>query len=144
MARFRVKTAVEAITFDELVEHGRASGAACYPPAMMPWSFNYRGRPVTHESDDCFLITGVLGTQRMRPGFMLVVDDQHLLRVYEPEEFARLFEPLNAVACASEPCPFTGVDEVIAGSGRKYCDYHARNLRAILGPWPGRSTGVVA
>ena len=45
--KYRKKPVViEAITFDELVEHGRQSGAIVNG---MPWSFEYNGHPITHE-----------------------------------------------------------------------------------------------
>jgi hypothetical protein len=37
------------------------------------------------------------------------------------------------VACASRNCPLEGTTEVIAGSGKKYCAFHAEQLRMLLG-----------
>lgn len=69
--KFRKRPVViEAITFDELVEHGRAQGVPCYNG--MPWSFTYAGHPITHESDDCYLIPTLEGTHMMRRGDMLI------------------------------------------------------------------------
>lgn len=45
---------VEARTFEEFVQYGRDSGAAIIN--NMPWHFNYEGYPVTHETDNCYLI----------------------------------------------------------------------------------------
>src|SRR5688572_10568559 len=45
---------VEAITFEELVDYGKASGANIVNG--MPWSFEYKGQPITHENDDCYII----------------------------------------------------------------------------------------
>lgn len=42
------------ITFNELVAHGILSGAPL--TRGMPWSFEYKGNPITHENDDCYLI----------------------------------------------------------------------------------------
>jgi hypothetical protein len=44
-----------SITFDDLVAHGIASGATLHNG--MPWAFTYEGFPVTHETDDLYLIT---------------------------------------------------------------------------------------
>lgn len=47
---------VEAITFEELVEHGlKAEGANIVEG--VPWSFGYRGLTVTHETDDCYQLS---------------------------------------------------------------------------------------
>lgn len=73
MARFRKKpVVVEAITFDELVAHGRASGAPLYGEAQMPWSIEYRGHLISHERDDCYLIPTREGTMQMGPSDMLI------------------------------------------------------------------------
>jgi hypothetical protein len=62
---------IEAITFDELVEHGRNNGGNIVNG--MPWSFNYNGHPVTHENDECYLIpSNTGGTERFTPNDMLI------------------------------------------------------------------------
>jgi len=61
---------IEAITFDELVEHGRKNGANIVNG--MPWSFQYAGHPVTHENDDCYLIPTLEGTMKMGRTDMLI------------------------------------------------------------------------
>jgi hypothetical protein len=69
--KFRKKPVViEAITFDELVQHGIASGAPTQNG--MPWSFDYQGQPITHENDDCYLIPTLEGTMRFERGDMLI------------------------------------------------------------------------
>lgn len=71
MAKFRKKPVViEAITFDELVAHGLANGANVVND--MPWSFDYKGQPITHENDDCYLIPTLEGTMRFERGDMLI------------------------------------------------------------------------
>lgn len=55
MPKFRKKpVVVEAITFQEFIEHGRANGGNIV--GGMPWSFKYNGHPVTHETDERYLI----------------------------------------------------------------------------------------
>lgn len=61
---------VEAITFDELVAYGKASGANLV--RGMPWSFTYNGCPITHETDDCYLIPTLEGTMQFKRGDMLI------------------------------------------------------------------------
>lgn len=63
---------IEAITFDELVEHGRAQGVPLVGTLAMPWSFTYAGQPITHENDTCYLIPTVDGTMRFNRGDMLI------------------------------------------------------------------------
>jgi hypothetical protein len=71
MAQFRKKPVViEAITFDELVEHGKASGANIVNG--MPWSFHYKGHPITHETDDRYLIPTLEGVHNFTPQDMLI------------------------------------------------------------------------
>ena len=71
MAKYRKKPVViEAITFSELVEHGKANGGNIVNG--MPWSFDYAGHPITHENDQCYLIPTLEGTMHMTPNDMLI------------------------------------------------------------------------
>ena len=73
MAKYRKKPVViEAITFDELVAYGKTQTANIV--AGMPWSFSYAGHPVTHETDDCYLIPTLEGTMKFQRGDMLITD----------------------------------------------------------------------
>ncbi len=74
MAKFRKKPVeIEAITFDELVEFGRTQ---MHDTAGMPWSFDYKGQPITHENDDCYLIPTLEGTMKFNRGEMLITGVQ--------------------------------------------------------------------
>jgi len=66
-----MKTLV-AITFDDLVEHGRSQGVPLYGTREMPWSFTYEGHPVTHENDDCYLVPTRFGAAQLWRGDLLV------------------------------------------------------------------------
>ena len=71
MPQFRKKpVVVEAITFDELVAYGKASGAPLV--LNMPWSFSYAGHPISHETDDCYLIPTLEGAMKMGRNDMLI------------------------------------------------------------------------
>ena len=71
MSLWRKKPVViEAITFQELVEHGKASTTNIVNG--MPWSFDYKGHPITHENDECYLIPTLEGTHNMTPADMLI------------------------------------------------------------------------
>lgn len=45
---------IEIVTFEKLVEYGKNNGANIVN--NMPWSFEYKGRPVTHENDEKYLV----------------------------------------------------------------------------------------
>ena len=71
MAQFRKKPVViEAITFDELVAYGVENGGNIVNG--MPWSFNYKGHGISHENDDCYLISTNKATLRFNRGDMLI------------------------------------------------------------------------
>jgi len=72
---------VEAITFEELVAHGKKSTQK--HTHNMPWIFHYKGRPVTHENDQCYLIPSFNGHLRMTPADMLVTDDKGEMHLCE-------------------------------------------------------------
>lgn len=67
---------IEAITFGELVQHGieqcKSEGRDHNIINGMPWSFKYKGHPITHERDDCYLITTLEVTHHMTPDDMLI------------------------------------------------------------------------
>jgi hypothetical protein len=71
MGYFRKKPVViEAVTFEEFVEYGRNNDA--HIVNGMPWSFNYKGHPVTHENDECYLIPTLEGILQFTPSDMLI------------------------------------------------------------------------
>lgn len=56
---YKRSSVIEAISFDELVQHGIDNGGNIVNG--MPWSFTYRGHRITHENDDCYLIASPTG-----------------------------------------------------------------------------------
>jgi len=73
--KYREKPAViEAITFQELFEHGIRQGAETHNG--MPWSFEYNGHAITHENDECYLIPTLEGIHIMTPKDMLITGVQ--------------------------------------------------------------------
>lgn len=100
MARYRKKpVTIDAITFDELVAHGIASGGNVVNG--MPWSFSYAGHPITHENDDCYLIPTLEGTHQMRRGDMLITGVKGEIYPCKGDIFALTYEP------APSPTPET-------------------------------------
>jgi hypothetical protein len=92
VAEFRKKPVViNAITFEELVAEGIASGAPL--TNGMPWSFAYNGHPVTHENDDCYLIPTLEGTMRFDRGDMLITGVQGEIYPCKADIFAATYEP---------------------------------------------------
>lgn len=72
-------------TFDELVRHGLAECLAEHRDDSivngMPWSFTYKGMPVSHENDDCYIVAGV----RFERGQVLLTEPGHPPRVLPAE-----------------------------------------------------------
>lgn len=88
---YRLKPAVvQALTFDQFVQHGRDNGANIVNG--MPWSFQYRGEPVSHENDKCYLI-GAYPQLRFGPHEMLVTGVQGDLYTMEIANFNKTYEP---------------------------------------------------
>ena len=89
--KYRKKPVViEAITFEELVQHGIDSGA--YLHDGVPWSFDYAGHPITHENDDCYLIPTLEGTMKMMRGDMLITGVAGEIYPCKPDIFAATYE----------------------------------------------------
>lgn len=65
---------VEAITFEELIEYGVKSGANIVNG--MPWSFEYNGRPVSHNKDNQYLISTPAVIYCMCPEDMLITNEK--------------------------------------------------------------------
>lgn len=92
MAKYRKKPVViEAITFDELVNYGKANGGNIVNG--MPWSFHYNGHPITHENDECYLIPTLEGTMQMTPSDMLVTGVNGEIYPCKKEIFDKTYEP---------------------------------------------------
>jgi hypothetical protein len=94
MGKYRKKpVAIEAITFDELVEHGKAQGVPCYND--MPWSFDYKGQHITHENDDCYLIPTLEGVMKFQRGEMLITGVKGEIYPCKADIFAATYEAIN-------------------------------------------------
>lgn len=94
MAMYRKKPIViEAITFDELVEYGKNNGANIVKG--MPWSFNYKGHPITHENDDCYLIPTLEGTMKMTSVDLLITGVNGEIYPCKPDIFNKTYEAVN-------------------------------------------------
>ena len=71
---------VKFVTFQQLVDHGiqqyQESGRSSQLVNGMPWAFIYEGWPVSHESDECFIVSSPTPphTLFVRPGTLLLID----------------------------------------------------------------------
>lgn len=79
-------------TFDQFVDYGRAhSGMA--EGQSMPWSFRFFDRAVSHENNDCYLITTKAGkTMRFERGDVLTVGADDVISI----------TPAHSVVAAAE------------------------------------------
>lgn len=90
MAKFKMKPMiVEAMTFYELVQYGLTQTENVYN--NMPWSFEYMGVPITHETDDCYIIGG---TERFTKNHLLVIKDNEI-SIVEKDAFELISEPVE-------------------------------------------------
>lgn len=92
--KFRKKpVVVEALTFDEMVELGRKSTTNIVNG--IPWSFEINGRPITHENDDCYLITTLEGTHRMTRDDILIIGIKGEAYPCKRDIFAATYEAVS-------------------------------------------------
>lgn len=93
MPQFKKKPVViEAITFADLVEHGKANGGNIVNG--MPWSFEYKGHPITHENDECYLIPTLEGTHHMTPNDMLITGIKGEIYPCKIDIFEATYDPV--------------------------------------------------
>lgn len=92
--KFRKKPVViEAITFQQLVEHGLNNTENVVKG--MPWSFDYHGHPITHENDECYLIPTLEGTHHMTPADMLITGVKGEIYPCKIDIFNATYEPVE-------------------------------------------------
>lgn len=90
MSKFRMKPmVVEATTFEELISYGLTQTDNVYN--NMPWSFSFMGIPITHETDDCYIIGG---TDRFTKNHLLIVKGKEVF-IVEKDAFELISEPLE-------------------------------------------------
>lgn len=100
--QYRKKPAIFiAITFEQLVQHGIAQcineGRDSSIINGRPWSFSYKGYPISHESDDCYVIPTRVGGSLMGPDDLLVIDEKGGIEVCKRGEFEAAHEPVGVV-----------------------------------------------
>lgn len=95
MAKFRKKPVViNAITWDEFIEHGKKEVGESGLVNGMPWSFEFNGHGVTHENDKCYLIPTLEGTHNMTPDDMLITGVKGEIYPCKIDIFEKTYEPI--------------------------------------------------
>ena len=90
--KFRKKpVVVEAITFDEFVQYGKEHTDNLVNG--MPWSFEYKGHPVTSENDECYLIPTLEGEHAFTPADMLITGVAGEIYPCKLDIFNETYEP---------------------------------------------------
>ena len=84
----------EVLSFEQFVEHGRDITGST--EARMPWSFTFRGHPVTHENDQCYLVGGHPQV-RFTTDDVLIIDTAGVLAT-RPIYQQRVLDQANAAA----------------------------------------------
>jgi len=85
----RTPVTVDALTFEEFVEHGRTAATSLV--GGVPWSFKWNGYHATHETDDHYLVGGI----DFRRGEVLVVFED-AVGVMPADQFAQQFVPVES------------------------------------------------
>lgn len=94
MAKYKLKPMIlEAVSFNELIEYGRKHTTNVYN--NMPWSFEFLGHAVTHETDDCYLIAMTDGTTIPFTKNQMLLRRGNELDVMDRDQFILTCEPLE-------------------------------------------------
>lgn len=117
LARLYVKrqTPLVAITFDDFVQYGRENGANIVNG--MPWSFKYKGLPISHENDNRYLIPADNGASFNFTRDDVLVTFADGSTVPQPaSEFASDYMPMTAeqpsMPAAAQPAALGAVAEL--------------------------------
>lgn len=62
---------IEFITFEDFVEYGKQNSSNIAENGM-PWSFDYKGHPISHENDEAYVIPTLEGTLLFTPNEVLI------------------------------------------------------------------------
>lgn len=62
---------IEFITFEDFVEYGKQNSTNIAENGM-PWSFDYKGHPISHETDEAYVVPTLEGTLLFTPNDVLI------------------------------------------------------------------------
>lgn len=94
MAKYKLKPMIlEAISFQEFIDYGKRNTENIYNG--IPWSFDFLGRKVTHETDDSYIISSYDGTNLLfTKNQMLLIENNELVPM-NIDQFNQTCEPLE-------------------------------------------------
>ncbi len=119
MPKFKKKpVTVEAITFNELMDHGRRVAPESVNGGM-PWSFTYAGHHITHENDTCYLIPTLEGTMKMGRDDMLITGVKGEIYPCKRDIFEATYDPAPTVLPVVDPGPDALEREIQAAGADK-------------------------
>lgn len=84
---------IEAITFEEFVEYGKIHAENLVEG--MPWHFEYKGHPVTHETDTCYVIPTLEGDTMFTPEDVLITGIKGEIYPCKKDIFEETYEPVK-------------------------------------------------
>lgn len=85
---------IDAVGFDEFVTYGRMVGGNIVDG--YPWSFSYKGHPITHEDNDTYLIPTLEGNMRFNRGDMLITGVNGEIYPCKVDIFEKTYEPADS------------------------------------------------
>jgi hypothetical protein len=91
MARFRKKPIViEAITFPDFVEFAKQNSEHPH------WHFEYKGHPITHENDECYIVPTLEGPLFFTPNDVLITGIKGEIYPCKLDIFLSSYEPVES------------------------------------------------
>lgn len=92
--KYRKKPVViEAITFDEFVQYGLAHSENIVNG--MPWLFEYKGHPIFHKNDECYIIPTLEGNHHFTPKDVLITGVKGEIYPCKIDIFELTYEPVE-------------------------------------------------
>lgn len=111
MALYRkIPKVVEAITFDEFVQYGIEHCENLVNGE--PWSFHYKGHPITQEDSARYLIPTLEGTHNFTPEDMLIIGVQGEIYPCKIDIFKETYEYVGGEATMNEQTETTMAGEM--------------------------------
>lgn len=84
---------VEAVSFKEFIEHGINNSSNIVDG--VPWSFSFRGYPVTHENDSSFIISFQNRSENFKSTDILIISKGCIVEIFNIYNFLQDYEILS-------------------------------------------------
>lgn len=92
--KYRKKSVeVDVITWDEFIEYGLNHTDNIVEG--MPWSFEYKDHPITHENDQCYIIPTLEGFMRFTPEDVLITGVKGEIYPCKKDIFEETYEEID-------------------------------------------------